>query len=88
MSTYEDGPTGPFIVSDTGWNARNGGRCITDFTRTVKFSSMPDDDEKKTFMDFLRANKPGWTPLSGGGWCLDGEGQAFSSFHCTWDSSD
>lgn len=50
------------IVEDTGWVAKSGGRCITDYSRVIKFNRELKDEEMDSVMTWVRTELyPGWT---------------------------
>ncbi len=50
------------ILEDSGWTGRNGGRCITDYTRKIVFKKNLTPDEERLVVNFLtRKDCPGWT---------------------------
>jgi hypothetical protein len=75
------------VESDTGWVGARGGRCITDYARTVQFVRPPTGDELDQVKEYLiRKNCPGWTPLA----CVEDpfSGGTKFCFKTTMDSSD
>lgn len=52
------------VVEDSGWRGRPGGRCITDYSRTVTFSTTPSDADLALFQEMLSLDEcPGWTSI-------------------------
>lgn len=72
------------VVEDSGWKGRSGGRCITDYTRSVLFNVAPTMEELALFREMLSLDKsPGWTGIG----CRK-LGVAQFTFTTTMDSSD
>lgn len=75
----------PSIVNDTGWKGRSGGRCITDYTRSIEFEQPLTDEEVGVLRGFVsRDNCPGMTGVG----CYVGQQPNIYIFNTTWDSSD
>lgn len=75
------------IVSDTGWDKGSyGGRCITDYSREIKFSTVLSPEDLATVKKIM-AEKfcPGWTGVAG---YLANADEVLYKFSTTWDSSD
>jgi hypothetical protein len=74
------------ILEDSGWDkGRSGGRCITDFSRNVKFSRLLTKEELKQVCEIMAsAHCPGWTGVFG----RNKENETVYNFSTTWDSSD
>jgi hypothetical protein len=72
------------VIEDGGWKGRSGGRCITDYTREVKFSRDLTEAELDLWIEHLRRKDcPGWTGV-GCRRCDEGR----YVFTTTMDSSD
>lgn len=73
------------IINDSKWNSSYGGRCITDFKRTVEFETEPTQNEIAELSSQFETDKPGWTDL----YCRkDNTNPKLVHFFCTNDSSD
>ena len=71
------------MVNDSGWKGAYGGRCITDYDRSIEFSEELTDEEIETVRQYLIENdSPGWTPMK-----VYANGKVYK-FATTNDSSD
>lgn len=74
------------VLSDSGWGKGvTGGRCISNFTRTITFSKELNEEEIITISKILEDDDkcPGWTGVSS-----FEKGNNSYGFSTTWDSSD
>lgn len=82
-------PWAELIVSDSGWALNQytsiTRRGISDYDRTIRFKSAPDQETLTKVITYLRdVNCPGWTGVH----ARDlGEGLLYK-FSTTYDSSD
>lgn len=76
------------LVNDTEWKGSWGGRCITDYSRSITVKKELSESEVEDVVQWLRSNKcPGWTPIRH---CLvsSENGEFMYRFTTTYDSSD